>query len=724
MMGSDLKVLLIGCGRIGMGAHLPSLARLQEKGILKIAGVSDINQNNARLAAEKFEVPAFGEDWQKLVEQTNPGAVAVCLPPGPNAEVSIQAVEMGLHVICEKPPGRNVSQAKRMAAAALAHPDLVTMIAFNRRFAPLYTKTIEYSRQLSPPHTFYGRFTRPGLGDRPSDTMEDWITSDGSHALDLSVATMGYPRSLVVSRLTAGQGPDNVWTIQLFSDQGSSMLLFDFTAGRRVERFEWSGPGFDVLLELPERGQWSQRGEAMQEWSASELTGSSDFFVNYGFLDEYLVFANAINNQGPRPQADFPYALNFMTLVKSILDCPSGEMREVLQVEVQKEEDGQEIATGPMVLPCSVPRRPVVYIMQGAAAQTKYFSMEKLSRLAEVCDLRLRKGDEWRSSLKGAHAIVTGWGGEPLAPEDLSLADNLKLLVVLGAAVKPFSPDYLISRNVALCNTADAIAQSVAEHCLLLTLAGLRRLTEVDRQMHKGNWPPTLSGGFSLASLVLWAKHNSIIRIFKSVLKPLKGPIESRISKKGGGGEGNWSDLQGQVVGLVGWGHIARHFCKLLQPFNCQILINSDHISQEELDTFRLRRASLGEIFGASKVISLHKGATEQTRGLIGAPELALLKPGTVLINTARAGLIDEGALITSLRKGQIVVALDVFNREPLAKNHPLRKLDNVILTPHNSSSTNECYRHVGDQALDTVLKWLENKPLDALDSSRLANMT
>lgn len=705
-----------------MGVHLPSLARLREKGILKIAGVCDTNQNNAKLAAEKFEVPAFGEDWQKLVEETKSEAVAVCLPPGPNAEVSIQAVEMGLHVICEKPPGRNASQAKRMAAAALAHPDLVTMIAFNRRFAPLYTKTMKYSRQLSLPHTFYGRFTRPGLGDRPSDTMEDWITSDGSHALDLSVATMGYPRRLAVGRLTAGLGPDNVWTVQLFSDQGSSMLLFDFTAGRRVERFEWSGPGFDVLLELPERGQWSQRGEAMQEWPASELTGSSDFFVNYGFLDEYLAFAQAINGQGPRPQADFPYALDFMTLVKSILDCPSGEMREVLPAVVREEDASQEIAERPMVLPGSPPQRPVVYIMQGAPAQTKYFSMEKLSSLAEVCDLRLRKGDEWRSGLQGAHALVTGWGGMPLAPEDLSLADDLKLVVVVGSSVRPFSPDYLVSRNVALCNTADAIAQSVAEHCLLLTLAGLRRLTEVDHQMRQGNWPPTLSGGFSLASLVLWAKHNPIIRIFKSVLKPLKGPLESRISKKSG--EGNWSDLQGHLVGLVGWGHIARNFCKLLQPFNCQILINSDHISEEELSTFKLHRASLGEIFGASKVISLHKGATEHTRGLIGAQELALLKPGTVLINTARAGLIDEQALITSLRKGQIVVGLDVFNREPLAKNHPLRKLDNAILTPHNSSSTNECYRRVGDQALDTVLKWLENKPLDALEFSRLANMT
>lgn len=723
MINSPLKILFIGCGQIGMAAHLPILARLREKGILEIVGVCDTDQDKARMGAEKFEIPVFGGDWQKLVEKTQPDAVSVCLPPGPNAEVSIKTIEMGLHVICEKPPGRNASQAKRMAAAALAHPDLVTMIAFNRRFAPLYAKTLEYSHRLSPPHTFYGRFTRPALGDRPSNTMEDWITSDGSHALDLAVATMGYPHRLAVGRRTAGLGPDNVWTVQLFSDQGSTVLLLDFAAGRRVERFEWSGPGFDVLLELPERGQWSQRGQAVQEWSAAELTGSSDFFVNYGFIDEYLCFAKAIAGQGPRSLADFVYGADFMTLVKSILDCPSGEMREVSSIAVLKADEEPLMAEWkrPANLQGVAPERPVVYIMQTPPAQNKFFSLEQLSSLAEICDLRLRKDDEWRSGLEGAHALVTGWGGVPLTSEDLSRADDLKLVVAIGASVKVFSPDYLLSRNVALCNTADAIAQSVAEHCLLLALAGLRRLAEVDLQMHRGGWPPSHSGEFSLKSLVHWAQNNRVIRSLKPVLKPLAGPIKSRLGKNGGFA---WSDLQGQVVGLVGWGYIAKHFCKLLQPFNCQFLVDSEHISTDDLNTFGLHKASLGEIFGSARVVSLHKGLTEQSRGLIGAQELALLKPGSVLINTARGPLIDEKALIARLQQGQIVAALDVFDQEPLPKKHALRKLNNVILTPHNASSTNECYRRVGEQALDIVLKWLEDRPLDVIGLSKLSNMS
>lgn len=723
MKDSPLKFVLIGCGKIGMAAHLPNLIRLQERGLAEIAGVCDADQNKARLAAEKFKVPVFETDWQKVVKETQPDAISVCLPPGPNAEVSVQAVEMGLHVICEKPPGRTAAQAKRMAEAASGHPELVTMIAFNRRFAPLYLRTVEYSLRLGQPHAFHGRFTRPALGDTPSNTVVDWITSDASHALDLAVATMGYPCRLAVGRRTAGLGPDNVWTVQLFSDQGSAILLFDFAAGRRVERFEWSGCGYDVLLELPERGQWSQRGEDVVEWPSSELTGSSDFFVNYGFLDEYLHFIKAITGQGPRPLADFVYGADFMALVKAILDCPSGEMREVSPAAVLKADEGPQPAAWkmPTDLQGVAPERPVVYILQTPEARNRYFSLEQISSLAEICELRFRQDDDWQQGLKGAHALVTGWGGVPLTPEDLSRADDLKLVVAIGASVKVFSPDYLLSRNVALCNTADAIAQSVAEHCLLLALAGLRRLTEVDLQMHRGGWPPSHSGEFSLKSLVHWAQNNRVIRCLKPVLKPLAGPIKSRLGKNGGFA---WSDLQGKVVGLIGWGYIAKHFCKLLQPFNCQFLVDSEHISTDDLNTFGLHKASLGEIFGSARVVSLHKGLTEQSRGLIGAQELALLKPGSVLINTARGPLIDEKALIARLQQGQIVAALDVFDQEPLPKKHALRKLNNVILTPHNASSTNECYRRVGEQALDIVLKWLEDRPLDAIGLSKLANMS
>src|SRR5690242_18980482 len=102
-----IKLVFIGCGQIGNFAHLPALAALQSRGIIDVVGVCDADAGKAEAAARKFSIPNAGTDWRRLVEDTGARTVSVCLPPGPNASVSIEALEAGLHVICEKPPGRS-----------------------------------------------------------------------------------------------------------------------------------------------------------------------------------------------------------------------------------------------------------------------------------------------------------------------------------------------------------------------------------------------------------------------------------------------------------------------------------------------------------------------------------------------------------------------------------------------------------------------------------------
>lgn len=724
-----IKIVLIGCGQIATLAHLPALNILRKQGLIQIAGVCDLELEKSKLAADKFNISSYGTDWKQIVAENNADAISVCLPPGPNAEVSTQAIEMGLHVICEKPPGRNITQAEQMAAAASSHPELVSMIAFNRRFAPLYTRAMEYSLQLGKPHVFYGRFTRPSLGEDPSNTMKDWITSDASHTLDLAVATIGFPHSVSVARQQVGSGSDNVWTIQLHSNQGSAVLLFDFASGRRVERFEWSGSGYDVLLELPARGEWSQRGKTLQSWEASEFTQSTEMSVNYGFLDEYRCFVEAINGSRPRPDADFIYGFSFMQLVKTIRECSSGELRTVPKPNVR--EKVAETENLPQQLSNGLGfERPVVQILHSPSNQAKYFDLEQLSEVAEHCDLRLgtNNGNQI-ADITDADVVITGWGVPPLSLEDIARTQRLKLVIVIGASVTKVQPEQLFKREILICNTADAIAQSVAEHCLLLTLAGLRRLTKVDKQMHSGEWPPNSSNQTFLGKLIKPAKK--LLRPAKKLpaidaLKPfLKRVARKTIARKSSSSAaGGWSDLQGQVVGLIGWGYTARHFAHLLQPFDCQLLVCSEFISKEELESFNARQASLGEVLGSAKVISLHKGLTEQSKGMIGASELALIQSGSILVNTARGGLIDENALIDRVQKGDIVVALDVFHQEPLPNKHPLRKFDNAILTPHNASSTNNCDRLVGKQALDILLDWTTGKPIETINPTKLARMS
>jgi phosphoglycerate dehydrogenase-like enzyme len=184
------------------------------------------------------------------------------------------------------------------------------------------------------------------------------------------------------------------------------------------------------------------------------------------------------------------------------------------------------------------------------------------------------------------------------------------------------------------------------------------------------------------------------------------------------------SALRGQVVGLVGWGHTARRFAELLAPFECVILVASESADPDELERAGVRRAGLGELLASAKVVSLHKGLTDRTRDFLGAPQLNLLLPGSVLVNTARGELIDEKALVARLARGDIVAALDVFAEEPLPAKHPLRTIPQAILTPHHASTTAEEERRMGEQALAIVRAWADGAPVDAIARDRLANMT
>ncbi len=715
------RIVLIGCGDIARAAHLPALASLRDQGVLDLAGVCDLDSARAQEAASKFGVSSWGTDWQRLATETKADAVAVVTLPGPNAEISIAALEMGLHVLCEKPPGRDEAQARRMADAARRRPDRVTMVAFNRRHAPLYRTALERSRRLGPVHSFAARFTRGAMGQAPSNSARDWVTSDGSHALDLAVATVGFPEHVSVARRGVGAGPDNAWIIQLSGAQGQASVWLDFAAGRRMERFEWAGPGYDVALELPERGDFAGR-EGKQAWTAAEVSGSTEFFVNYGFLDEHRAFADAVAGRTARPEADFEYGARFMGLVGRILAMPSvdgaaaaAERPETASAAAPAPEPAGEIAAGSG-------GRPVVSVLQTPEAARKYFPPAALAELSATCNVRFVSESDAPSALRSSDAILLGWGAPALSPAAFAAADRLRIAIVLGASVKWALPaDALAPDRLVLCNTADAIGRSVAEHCLLLTLAGLRRLTDVDRQMHGGGWPPGGGRKASLRKAATRAAQLPMLRPLKPYLKPAAQRILAAGSSNGGSG---WSDLRGQTVGLIGWGHVARRFAELLAPFECHLLVASEHASGEELRRLHARRASVGEVFAGAKVLSLHKGLNERTRGFIGGPLLATLPRGTVFVNTARAGLVDEEALIARARRGDVVFALDVFHQEPLARRHALRSLSNVILSPHNASSTPECAQRVGEQALDILRDWAAGRPVPALTTRQLAEMT
>lgn len=178
------------------------------------------------------------------------------------------------------------------------------------------------------------------------------------------------------------------------------------------------------------------------------------------------------------------------------------------------------------------------------------------------------------------------------------------------------------------------------------------------------------------------------------------------------------SDLQGRTLGVVGLGKLGSRVAAYGRAFNMKVLGWSKNNTPERSAEIGVEFcANLDALLGQSDVISLHLTLNEETRGIIGTDAFEKMKPGAVLINTSRGPLTDEGALVEALREGRIAGAgLDVFDSEPLSLDHPLRKLDNVIATPHLGYVTRETYETYFGDAVESINAWLDGNPVRVLN--------
>jgi phosphoglycerate dehydrogenase-like enzyme len=170
--------------------------------------------------------------------------------------------------------------------------------------------------------------------------------------------------------------------------------------------------------------------------------------------------------------------------------------------------------------------------------------------------------------------------------------------------------------------------------------------------------------------------------------------------------------LAGKTLGVIGLGRLGTHMARYGKALNMKLLAWSQNLTAEKATAAGATMVSKDELLSRSDAVSIHLVLSDRTRGLIGAPDIARMKSGAILVNTSRGPIVDEKALLAAVQARRIVAALDVYDREPLPANHPLRTAPNVVMTPHLGYGVQETWQGFYPQSLENALAFLDGRPV------------
>lgn len=258
----------------------------------------------------------------------------------------------------------------------------------------------------------------------------------------------------------------------------------------------------------------------------------------------------------------------------------------------------------------------------------------------------------------------------------LENATNIKMIQRTGVGLDSIDLEYIRNHDVPFYVNKGVNAQSVAEHTILLMLASLRNLVEINENTKRGIWKKQAQGVCT-------------------------------------------HELCGKTVGLIGMGAIGRKVAGMLKAFGAEVLYNDvSKMKQEDENTLGIKFSTREEIIEKSDIISLHCPLTDDTRHMINDRTVNKMKNAVILINTARGGLIDEAALINGIKNGKIAGAgIDVYEKEPV-DNSEVLNLQNVITTPHIGGVTYDSFYQMMYQAMRNI-EMFDKGQLQEIEQSR-----
>ncbi|BBY03193.1 D-2-hydroxyacid dehydrogenase family protein [Mycobacterium seoulense] len=249
---------------------------------------------------------------------------------------------------------------------------------------------------------------------------------------------------------------------------------------------------------------------------------------------------------------------------------------------------------------------------------------------------------------------------------------NLKLITIVGRSLPNLDMGAATERGILVAHTDfthprfRSVHDATPELAWGLLIATVRNLAEEHRRMRDGGWQVTTG-----------------------------------------------LTLSGKTLGLLGLGRVGRRMAEYAKTFGMEVIAWSQNLTEDAAAMVGARRVEKAALFEQSDVVSIHVVLSERTRGLVGQPELARMRPHAFLINTSRGPIVDEAAMLDALKTGRLAGAgLDVYDIEPLPTDHPLRQLPNVTLSPHLGYVTREMLSAFYSDTVEAVTAWLDGAPI------------
>ena len=271
------------------------------------------------------------------------------------------------------------------------------------------------------------------------------------------------------------------------------------------------------------------------------------------------------------------------------------------------------------------------------------------ARLREIGDVEIHTSnpqtpEELLNRVSGVDGIINIRAFCKFDADFFSNCSALKILSIWGTGTDHVDLSAAKNANVIVSNTPGVAAVSVAEHTLALMMAAARQIPGNDSSMRAGEWP-----------------------------------------------RGQMTQLNGKTLGLIGLGAIGQQTARIAAGIGMKLIAWTFHPDDDFAAKVGLEFVDLNTLYERADVVSIHVRQSADTIGMIDAEAFSRMGPNTILVNTARGAILDEKALISALTNGTLAAAgLDVFDQEPLPPNHPLGKLENVVLSPHNAGITPE----------------------------------